>query len=321
MIMDFLSIILIVVGLCLFETISSIDNAIINAQVLSTMKKRARRWFLVWGIIFAVFVVRGLLPWIIVWTSIPSLGPIGALTATFSSNPEVIHAIELSSPILLMGGGIFLLLLFLHWLFLEEKKFGLMGEVFFFKRGVWFFAVASVILAVIVWCTLKINPMIAFGAIVGSTLFFITNGFKQNAEQAQKNLMKKHLSDISKIFYLEVLDANFSIDGVLGAFAFTLSVPLIILGNGLGAFIVRQFTVRNVDRIKKYVYLKNGAMYSILFLGIIMVLDGFGFNAPVWLSPLVTFLVVGYFFYKSKKHIKLEEVKKAFRENRKLKEE
>jgi len=118
-----------------------------------------------------------------------------------------------------------------------------------------------------------------------------------------------------------VLDANFSIDGVLGAFAFTLSVPLIILGNGLGAFIVRQFTVRNVDRIKKYVYLKNGAMYSILFLGIIMVLDGFGFNAPVWLSPLVTFLVVGYFFYKSKKHIKLEEVKKAFRENRKLKEE
>ncbi len=64
--MELLSLILTVIGLCLFETISSIDNAIINAEVLNTMQKKARRWFLVWGILFAVFVVRGLLPWLIV---------------------------------------------------------------------------------------------------------------------------------------------------------------------------------------------------------------------------------------------------------------
>jgi len=57
--MDILSIILIIAGLCLFETITSIDNAIINAEVLSTMKERARRWFLVWGLLIAVFVIRG----------------------------------------------------------------------------------------------------------------------------------------------------------------------------------------------------------------------------------------------------------------------
>jgi hypothetical protein len=230
--MNILSITLTVVGLCLFETVSSIENAIINAQVLSTVQQRARRWFLLWGLIFAVFVIRGLLPWLIVWVSTPTLGPIGALTATFSNDPKVKTAIESSAPILLMAGGVFLLFLFLHWLFLEEKNIGLVGERFFMKNGIWFYAIASIILAVIVWFTLKINPMIAFGAIIGSTAFFVTNGFKQNAEQSERNLMKKHLSDISKIFYLEIIDATFSIDGVFGAFAFTLSVPLIILGNG-----------------------------------------------------------------------------------------
>lgn len=303
--MDISSIILIVLGLCLFETISSIDNAIINAQVLSTMSKRARKWFLLWGLIFAVFLVRGLLPWIIVWASTPSLGPWNALMSTFSSDPAVIEAIELSSPILLMGGGVFLFFLFLHWLFLEEKKYGMVGEKFFFNNGIWFFSTASLFLTLIVWFSLKINPYLALGAVIGSTGFFITNGFKQNAEATEKSLLRSHMSDVSKILYLEAIDATFSIDGVLGAFAFTLSVPLIILGNGLGAFVVRQITVGNIDRIQKYVYLKNGAMYSLLFLGIIMIADGFGINFPPWVSPIVTFGVVGYFLYKSRRHIKL----------------
>jgi hypothetical protein len=64
--MDIISIILIIAGLCLFETISSIDNAIINAEVLSTMGERARKWFLFWGILAAVFAIRGVLPWLIV---------------------------------------------------------------------------------------------------------------------------------------------------------------------------------------------------------------------------------------------------------------
>ncbi len=98
--MDILSIILIIAGLCLFETITSIDNAIINADVLSTMSQKARGWFLAWGLLFAVFVIRGMLPWLIVWVSAPSLGPVGALTATFSQDPAVVNAIAQSAPIL-----------------------------------------------------------------------------------------------------------------------------------------------------------------------------------------------------------------------------
>jgi len=301
-IMEIFSMILIVVGLILFETISSIDNAVINAEVLSTMSQRARRWFLIYGLFIAVFVVRGMLPWLIVWATNPTLGPVNAFTATFSDNPDIERAIEQSSPFLLVGGGIFLIFLFFHWLFIEAKNYGLRGERFFHKHGVWFFAVVSIILTVIVYLALKKNPFMALGAVVGSTAFFITHGFKQNAEQAEKELMGGgNMSDWSKILYLEVIDATFSIDGVVGAFAFTLSVPLILIGNGIGAFVVRELTIRNIENVKRYIYLKNGAMYSIFFLGIIMVLDSFGIEIQQWVSPVITISVIGYFFYKSRK--------------------
>jgi len=308
--MEIISIIIIVLGLCLFEVISSIDNAIVNADVLATMSKKARKWFLLWGLLFAVFVIRGLLPWIIVWMANPSLGFIGSLTASFSNSAQVQAAVETSSPILLIGGGVFLIFLFFYWLFLEDKHFGLPGEKFFLRQGVWFFAVVSILLAIIVWSALKINPLMAFGAVVGSTAFFIVHGFRQNAEKAEEQLTKKsNLSDLSKNLYLLVIDATFSIDGVVGAFAFTLAVPLIILGNGIGAFVVRELTVRNVDSIKKYIYIKNGAMYSILFLGIIMVIDSFGHEIPYWISPVITLGAVGYFYWKSR--INLKQIEKA----------
>jgi hypothetical protein len=93
-----------------------------------------------------------------------------------------------------------------------------------------------------------------------------------------------------------MIDLTFSIDGVLGAFAFTLSVPIILAGNGLGAIVVRQLTVGNIERIKRWKYIKNGAMYSILGLGAVMCVEGFGIELPQWLTPLITFAVVGHFF-------------------------
>lgn len=296
--------ILIIVGLVLFEIISSIDNAVINAEVLGTMRPKARRWFLVWGIFIAVFVVRGLLPWLIIWATTPSLGFIGSFLVMFSSDPSVMEAVEKSAPILLSGGGIFLVFLFFHWLFLEQKSYGLHAERFFARQGVWFYAVVSIILAATVWFALKINPLMAFGAVIGSTAFFITHGFKQNAEKMEHEMMHKgNITDWAKIFYLEVIDATFSIDGVLGAFAFTLSVPLILIGNGIGAIVVRQLTVGNIENVKKYVYLKNGAMYSVFALGVIMLADSFGVHVPSWIAPVVTISILAYFFYRSKKEL------------------
>jgi len=303
--MDIFSMILIVLGLALFEGISSFDNAIINADVLQTVGPKARKWFLTWGLFFGVFVVRGVLPWLILWLATPGVGAFDALFAMFQSNPHAKDAIESAAPILLSGGGVFLLFLFLHWLFIEPKNYGLRGEKFFHSNGIWFYAIVSILLSVIVWFSIKINPMMAFGAVIGSSAFFITHGFKQQAEKGEEELLKKKgsLSDISKLVYLEVIDATFSIDGVLGAFAFTFSIPLILLGNGFGALIVRYFTINNIDNVKKYIYLKNGAMYSVLFLGLIMLGDSFGMEIPVWLAPITTFGSIGWFFLKSKREL------------------
>lgn len=293
--------ILTILGLTVFEAVSSLDNAIINAQVLSTMKAKARRWFLSWGMLLAVFGVRGILPLAIVWAANPALGPIGTLTATFSSDPQAREAIRHSAPVLLAGGGVFLIFLFFHWLFLEKKRFGFRHERHFHRYGSWFYAVVSLFLAAVVWIALHTDPMIAFGAVVGSTVFFISHGFKEQAEKKERQLLEGGgpQSDFSKLLYLEAIDASFSIDGVLGAFAFTFSIPLILLGNGLGAIIVRQMTIGNIARIKRYPYLKNGAMYSILVLGTIMVAHAFGSPVPEWVSPVCTMLIIGYFLWRS----------------------
>jgi hypothetical protein len=298
--MEISAIILSVLGLCVFEIVSSLDNAVVNADVLATMSAKWRKWFLVWGIFFGVFLVRGALPWLIVWGANPSIGPWGAFIASFSNDPHIAESLEKSAPVLLVGGGLFLIFLFFHWLFLEPKNFGLNMEKYISRQGAWFYAIVSVILAVVVWLAIKKNPMMAFSASIGATAFFITHGFKEHAARVEAEMKDNtNMSDVSKLIYLEILDATFSIDGVIGAFAFTMSVPIIILGNGLGAIVVRELTIRGVDRIRNYPYLKNGAMYSIFFLGIVMLLDSFGVHIPHYVAPLITFAVIGFFLHKS----------------------
>jgi len=83
-------------------------------------------------------------------------------------------------------------------------------------------------------------------------------------------------------------------------------VPLILIGNGLGAVVVRQLTLSNVERIKSYAYLKNGAMYSIGFLGALMISEALGIHIPSWASPIVTFSFIGFFLFKSIKKNKAD---------------
>ena len=294
-----LNIITVVLGLCVFEIISSVDNAVVNAHILKTMPEKYRKIFLFWGLLFAVFIVRGLLPFFIVWMANPNLGVVQVVTATFSNSPEIKNYIEHSKPLLLLGGGVYLVLVFLSWLFLEEKKYAFLVEGFIHRQGVWFYAFTSIITTAIIYFSLQINPNLALASTIGVSAFFITDGFKKNAESQEKKLMSHAMSAWSKILYLEILDASFSIDGVIGAFAFTVSVPLIILGNGLGAYVVREFTVRGIDLIAKFEYLKNGAMYAIGVLGGIMVLESFGHEFPFWMAPLNMFVLLGIFLFLS----------------------
>lgn len=298
---DPLSAIYIIAGLSVFEVVTSFDNAVVNADVLATMSSWARRWFLSWGILSSVFLVRAGLPLLIVYSIRPEIGIDGTLLAIFRDDPSLTQSIESSAPPLLATGGVFLAFLFLHWLFLEPKFYGLKGEEYFQSRGVWFYAIVSITLTLLVWYSLQAgDTAVAFGATIGSSLFFMTHGFRQNAEEREKQLLiDTKMSNWSKILYLEVIDASFSIDGVMGAFAFTFSIPLIMIGTGIGAFAVRQLTARNIENVKKYKYLKNGAMYSIAFLGTVMIARAFGLRIAEWISPLATIAILTYFFYRS----------------------
>lgn len=270
----------IIFGLILFEIVSSVDNAIINANVLKTLPEKYKKFFLTWGLILAVFVIRGILPFVIIWS------------------------VSDSKPILLLGGGVYLFMVFLGWLFMEEKKYAFLVEGFIHRQAIWFYALASAFVTAIIYCSVKYNPVLALSASIGTTAFFITDGFRKNAEASEKVALRSNASALSKILFLEVLDASFSIDGVIGAFAFTLSVPLIILGNGIGAIVVREFTIRGMKYLTRFAYLKNGAMYSIGFLGFIMVLEAFGKEFPFWLAPLNTFLLLTIFLVLSGRELK-----------------
>ncbi len=309
--MTIAEIIIVVFGLALFEIISSVDNAIINAHVLKTLPEKYKKFFLTWGLLVAVFAVRGVLPFLIVWMANPAFSFLQVVGFVFHPTGDISKYVEQSQALLLLGGGVYLFLIFLNWIFMEEKKYAFLVEEFVHKQSIWFYAFASLFFAIIIYFSIKVNPILALSAAIGSTAFFVTDGFKKNAESKEKELLSGSMSAISKILYLEILDATFSIDGVIGAFAFTIFVPLIFLGNGLGAYIVRELTVRGTNVISKFAYLKNGAMYSIGVLGGMMVLEAFGHGFPFWVAPLNTLLLLVIFMGLSLRELRDAAKKKA----------
>lgn len=293
-----------VFGLIVFEAVNSIDNAIVNAHMLKTMSEKARRWFLVWGMFIAVFLVRGVLPFLIVWITSPSVGFTEALRATFGGDETAKAAMDASAYILLTGGGMFLLLLYLHWLFLEKKDpYFVPDKLIKPHHGIWFFALAAILLVAVLYIA-RANPFAMLVAAAGNAVFFILYGFRETAEREEHIIERGGYSDLSKLLFLEVLDASFSIDGVLGAFAFTTSVILIFIGNGIGALIVRELTIKSIDKIAQYRWLKNGAMTSIGFLGIFMLVEAFGVYLHDWLPTITTVGIVGTAFWSSHVYLK-----------------
>ena len=304
-----LTAIFITLGLVVFELINSIDNAIVNAHILRTMSERARRWFLIWGVLTAVIVMRGLVPasFMTLVMKQPGMTFWETFKAVFSRNPAATEAIEHSAYILLLGGGIFLILLYLEWLFLEKKDpYFVPDRLIKPHHRVWFFTVAALLLVGTLYLS-RHNPLAMLSAAVGNTAFFILFGFREMAEKAEHELERPGRSDFAKILYLQVLDASFSMDNVVGSFAFTTNVLMILVGNGLGALAVREMTIRGVTRVAKYKWLKNGAMTSIGLLGAFMMLEALGAHLPQVLPTILTLSVVGWAFYASHRELKRQE--------------
>lgn len=296
----FLHALVVITGLCLFEIITSVDNAIINANVVRTLESKYRRFFLVWGILFAVFIVRGLLPFALIWLAAPSLSLAEVFQIAFSGNGEVASYLASSKPLLLMGGGIYLFLVFLSWLFIENNNFAFKIEQFLKGKIKIFYILVICNISLVAVLSWHHNHYILLAAVIGLIVFTGLSAIKKHANKKGKKLLNPAVNAWSKILYLEILDASFSVDGVIGAFAFTMSIPFIIIGNGLGAIVVRQLTIRGLHVITKFVYLKNGAMYSIGILGLIMTSGSFGIEYPFWATPLATTILLLVFFWRSR---------------------
>lgn len=301
-----LTVVIIILGLIVFEVVSSVDNAIVNAHVLKTISAKWRKIFLFWGIIFAVFVIRGLVPLLVVWLSVPEIGFMGAFHAAFSGSSDFSQLIEERKGIILLGAGVFMALLYLHWLFLEKKDpYFVPDKLIKPQHGVWFFAAAAIILVSLLYLA-RNSWHLMLSAAVGNAVFFILYGFREQAAKQEELLQdaNNNLSGFSKLMYLEVLDASFSFDGVFGAFAFTTAIPLILIGNGIGALVVRQLTIMGIEKVSQYKWLKNGAMTSIGLLGLVMIVKSFGIHIPEYLPTIVTIGLVGLTFWSSHKLLK-----------------
>ena len=284
-----------IIGLVLIilEISLSFDNAIVNANKLREMSPVWQKRFLTWGIVIAVFGMRILFPLAVVAIS-ARLGPIEALSLAVG-NPKEYARIMHDSHISIAGfGGAFLMMVALTY-FIDEGK-----EVDWIKalevqlrrwasiRG---FQITLVLMAVLSVSTQlpehEVSRFLA-AAMYGVVTFTGVEALGQILDRPSDAAAVARVGGLGAFMYLEVLDASFSFDGVIGAFALTQNFFLIAIGLGVGAMYVRAMTIMLVEKqtLAQFRYLEHGAFYSILVLAIIM------FGQTLWEIPeLVTGLI------------------------------
>ena len=265
------------------EVSLSFDNAVVNASILKRMDARWQQYFLTWGILIAVFGMRLLFPILIVAvaTGIDFYGV--ADMALHNPNTYAQHLNESHVQIAAFG-GMFLLMVFfsfifdegreLHWLGYLEKKLASFGKL----ESIEIILALGLLLVSQNWLpeAIRLNALVA--GVAGVILFVIVDSLAtlfENEEEGEEvsEIIKK--GSVMSFLYLEVLDASFSFDGVIGAFAITQDVIIIMLGLAIGAMFVRSLTVYLVRKgtLDEYVFLEHGAHYAIGSLAGIMLVS------------------------------------------------
>jgi hypothetical protein len=265
--------------LALLEISLSFDNAIVNATVLKKMSPVWQARFLTWGIFIAVFVVRLILPMAIVAIS-AKLSLWEVVRLALRSPEDYANHIAHAHASIATFGGMFLLLVFLsflfnqqrdiHWLGVIEKKLNQIGKLNSMEV-----LIALLILTVAYFLVSESQQAeVLISGIVGIIFFVSINSITGFLETQQNTKLIKH-TGLANFLYLELLDASFSIDGVVGAFAITQDIVIIMLGLMIGAMFVRSLTVFLTQHgtLSKYRFLEHGAHYAIGILSLIMLLS------------------------------------------------
>ena len=264
--------------LAVLETTLSFDNAVINAKILQRMDAKWQNRFLVWGIPIAVFGTRVVLPILIV-SAASLLSPFEVARLAFFEPSEYWRHLEYAHTAIASFGGAFLLMVSLKYFFDEEKKIHWIGMVERRLSG-WGGIGAielTITLSTLLACALLSYEafIILFAGIIGVVLFTLMETF---IEFLGVRASLGALSLGAALFiYLETLDAAFSLDGVVAAFAITDNLLAIIGGLGIGALFVRAFTLRLVHKktLETLVYLEHGAHWAIFALALMMLMSIF----------------------------------------------
>lgn len=305
--------------LAILEISLSFDNAVVNASVLKNWDAFWQTLFLTVGIIIAVFGMRLVFPLVIVAVA-ADLG-LAEVWNLAIDNPKEFstHLINHHAEVAAFG-GVFLLLVFLNFLLDDEKEMHWLGNV---EAKIASFGRIS-----------SIPVLIALGVVVGSVnlveasqqyavllsgvwgiIVYVGVDFisslleKEEATDINVGAVVK-TGGIGGFLYLEVLDASFSFDGVIGAFAITSDVVIIMLGLAIGALFVRSMTVYLVRQgtLEEYVYLEHGAHYAIGILALIM-FASMKYHIPEIFTGLIGVAFIVASFWSSLKHKRLEHTR------------
>lgn len=290
--------------LMVIEITFSFDNAVVNAKVLKKMSDLWQKLFLSVGIIIAIFGMRLVFPILIV-TLTAGLSWGEVINLALNHPTEYAEKLEVAGPTITAFGGAFLLMLTLHFFMEDEKKYHWWG--WFEERthrlgaGIWWLpaVITAVVVGILAAAPFNHHPAETLKAgLIGLVTYIAIHGVallvgKGAGHSTSKLTTYTGWAGLTMFLYLELLDASFSLDGVLGAFAITSDVILIVAGLGIGAVWVRSLTVYMVRRgtLEAYRYLEHGAHYAIAILAFSMLISAW-FELPEAITGVLGLLVI-----------------------------
>ena len=269
--------------LAVLEISLSFDNAIVNANKLKTMDPKWQHRFLTWGIVIAVFGMRIVFPLLIVVIA-AKIGPWQAMVLAASRPDEYARIMHDAHLPIAAFGGTFLLMVGLGFFFDSQKDVHWVGwlerrmQRYATIRGIEVGLALSVVLIFAHFLPPEENETFLRSAIWGLLTFLgveVLGGFLDYSQK--QTLAAGAKGGLGAFLYLEVLDASFSFDGVIGAFALSQNLFVIAIGLGIGAMYVRSMTIMLVEKgtLAQYRYLEHGAFWAIIALSMIMFLQSF----------------------------------------------
>ncbi|MGW4288144.1 DUF475 domain-containing protein [Streptomyces sp. NPDC004673] len=325
----------IVAILSILEISLSFDNAVVNAGILKKMSAFWQKIFLTVGVLIAVFGMRLVFPVVIVAIS-AKMGPIEAVNLALNNKDRYQELVTDAHPAIAAFGGMFLLMIFLDFIFEDrdiqwlrwiERPLAKLGKV----------DMLSVCIALIVLLITSFTfathahqhggahvdkaQTVLIAGIAGLITYMVVGGLsgyfedKLEAEEEAEHEAEEEAARSGKprsavqlagqaaffmFLYLEVLDASFSFDGVIGAFAITNDIVLMALGLGIGAMYVRSLTVYLVRQgtLDDYVYLEHGAHYAIGALAVILMIT-IQYEINEVITGLVGVVLIAWSFWSS----------------------